>query len=534
MRKQFLYFFVCFVSSISFAQKEKELFRINNEPIMVSEFKQVYEKNLAVLEDEESKDIDKYLELYINYKLKVKEAYSLKLDTLKAYKRELEGYKNQLIAPYLQDNEYLNRLIKEAYNRTTEEVRASHVLIKFPKKRTEKDTLVFYNKIEEIRNRILSGESFEKVAKEVSEDPSAKINGGDLGYFSAFTMVYPFEDAAYKTKLNEVSKPFKTRFGYHILKVTGKRESKGEFEVAHILINKSEKGKEKADSLYKALKTGANFDKIAEKYSEDRGTASLGGKLPRFGTGKMVENFENEVRKLEKEGDYSKPFKTKYGWHIVKLLKKHPVGSFDKVKHELTKKVKKSNRAGLSKQAVLNKLKKEYKIVDNKKALNVFLNTNTHMLENQNLKEVLFSINTKKVLQKDFMNYIGHRHNHNVKTLYEKFKNFEIKEYFKNDLINKEPEYRNVLLEYKEGLLLFDLMQQKIWNRASKDTLELKELYRLNKSKYKNKKFEDVRGHVMNDYQKKLEEEWIKNLRENNKIRIRERELKKFKKIFNQ
>ena len=156
------------------------------------------------------------------------------------------------------------------------------------------------------------------------------------------------------------------------------------------------------------------------------------------------------------------------------------------------------------------------------------------MLENQNLKEVLFSINTKKVLQKDFMNYIGHRHNHNVKTLYEKFKNFEIKEYFKNDLINKEPEYRNVLLEYKEGLLLFDLMQQKIWNRASKDTIELKELYRLNKSKYKNKKFEDVRGHVMNDYQKKLEEEWIKNLRENNKIRIRERELKKFKKIFNQ
>ncbi|WP_299158869.1 peptidylprolyl isomerase [uncultured Tenacibaculum sp.] len=534
MRKQFLYFFVCFVSSISFAQKEKELFRINNEPVMVSEFKQVYEKNLAVLEDDESKDIDKYLELYINYKLKVKEAYGLKLDTLKAYKRELEGYKKQLIAPYLQDNEYLNRLIKEAYHRTTKEVRASHILIKFPKKRKEKDTLVFYKRIEEVRKRILSGESFEKVAKEASEDPSAKINGGDLGCFSAFTMVYPFEDAAYKTKLNEVSKPFKTRFGYHILKVTGKRESKGEFEVAHILINKTERGKEKVDSLYKALKTGANFNKIAEKYSEDRGTASLGGKLPRFGTGKMVESFENVVRKLEKEGDYSKPFKTKYGWHIVKLLKKYPVGSFDDIKNELTKKVKKSNRAGLSKQAVLNKLKKEYKIVEYKKALNVFLNTNTHMLENQKLKEVLFSINNKKVLQKDFMNYIGHKHNHDVKTLYEKFKNIQIIEYFKNDLINKEPEYRNVLLEYKEGLLLFDLMQRKIWNRASKDTLELKELYRLNKSKYKNKKFEEVRGHVMNDYQKKLEKEWVKNLRENNKIRIRERELKKFKKTFNQ
>lgn len=534
MNKQFLYFFVFFISSISFAQKEKELFRINNEPVMVSEFKQVYEKNLAVLEDDESKDIDKYLELFINYKLKVKEAYSLKLDTLKAYKRELEVYKKQLIAPYLQDNEYLNKLIKEAYSRTKTEVRASHILVKFPKKRPDKDTLIFYEKIKEIRKRIVSGESFEKVAKEVSEDPSAKINGGDLGYFSVFTMVYPFEDAAYKTKLDEVSKPFKTRFGYHILKVTGKRESKGEFEVAHILINNSEKSKEKITSFYTQLKAGTSFEKIAKEHSEDKGTASLGGKLPKFGTGKMVENFENEVRKLNYEGSYSKPFKTKYGWHIVKLLKNYPVGSFDEVKNELTRKLKKSNRAGLSKQAVLNKLKKEYKVKENPKALNVFMNTNTHVLETQKLQDVLFSIDDKKVSQKDFMNFIGHRHSHNVKDLYEKFKNIEIIEYFKNDLVNKEPAYRNVLLEYKEGLLLFDLMQKKIWNRASKDTLELKKLYSLNKSKYKNKKFEEVRGYLMNDYQKKLEKEWVKDLRDNNKVIVKERELKKFKKTFNQ
>ena len=191
MREQFLCFLVFFTITYSFAQKDKELFRINNSPVMVSEFKQVYEKNLALIFDEESKDIDNYLELFINYKLKVKEAYDIELDTLKNYKRELAGYKKQLIAPYLQDKEYLNKLIKEAYKRTKTEVKASHILIKFPEKGIVVDTLFFYKRINDIRDRVLNGESFEKVAKEVSEDPSAKFNGGNLGYFSAFSMVLP-------------------------------------------------------------------------------------------------------------------------------------------------------------------------------------------------------------------------------------------------------------------------------------------------------------------------------------------------------
>ena len=185
MRKSLLCFSIFLISTYAFAQKDKELFRVNESPVMVSEFKQVYEKNLEFILDEESKSIDNYLELFINYKLKVNEAYVLKLDTLKSYKREFEGYKNQLVAPYLQDNEYLNKLVKEAYNRKKTEVRASHILIKFHKKGIEVDSLILYNRINEIRNRVLAGESFEKVAKEVSEDPSAIVDGGDLCYFSA-------------------------------------------------------------------------------------------------------------------------------------------------------------------------------------------------------------------------------------------------------------------------------------------------------------------------------------------------------------
>ena len=533
MHKNLLYLLAFFITTYSFSQKDRELFRINNSPVMVSEFKQVYEKNLGLILDEESKSVDNYLELFINYKLKVKEAYGLKLDTLKNYKRELEGYKNQLIAPYLQDKEFLNKLVKEAYNRKKEEVKASHILIKTPKKSIEVDTLSLYKKINDIRNRILEGESFEKVAKEVSEDPSAVVNGGNLGYFSAFTMVYPFEDAAYNTNLNEVSKPFKTRFGYHILKVTGKRESKGEFEVAHILIKNSIKSKSKIDSLYRIIQVGTSFEEVAKNNSEDIGTAFLGGKLPKFGTGKMVEIFENNVRGLNRVGDYSKPFKTKYGWHIVKLLKKYPLGSFDEIKNELIQKLKKTNRAGLSKQAILNRLMANYKIKESKKALSVFLRHEVNQLKDKKLNEVLLSINNKKILQKSFYNYIEYNHSLPIKKLYQNFKNNQIITYFKNDLVNTKPEYKNTLLEYKEGLLLFELMQKKIWNKASKDTLGLKKFYALNKLKY-NKELNKVRGQVINDYQKKIEENWIKELREKNKIKIKERELKRFKKIYNQ
>ncbi len=529
MRKQFLYFFVFLMTNYSFAQKDKELFRINNSPVMVSEFKQVYEKNLALIIEEESKDIDNYLELFINYKLKVNEAYNLKLDTLESYKRELKGYENQLIAPYLQDKEYLNELIKEAYKRKKTDVKASHILIRFPGKGIEIDTLFLYQRINDIRNRIVGGESFEKVAKEVSEDPSAKINGGDLGYFSVFKMVYQFEDAAYNTRLNEVSKPFKTKYGYHILKLTGKRESKGEFEVAHVLVKSSVK----IDSLYEIVQSGSSFEEVAKKYSEDKGTAFLGGKLPKFGTGSMVKSFENNVRAIKKVGEYTKPFKTKYGWHIVKLLKKYPLGSFEEAKGVLTQNIKKSNRAGLSKQAVINRLKGDYKINENKEALAVFLTSEIGQLKKQNLNEVLFSINKKKIFQKTFFKFIAQQRSQSIKDLYNNFKNGKIIAYFKNDLINTTPEYRNTLLEYKEGLLLFDLMQEKIWNKSSKDTFGLKEFYTSNKVKYKNQKLDDIKGLVINDYQKQLEENWIKELRRKNKIRIKERELKKLKKTYN-
>lgn len=536
MNKQLIFLSILFVSLISYAQKDKELFRINDKLVKVSEFEDVYKKNLALVEDEESKKIDNYLKLYINYKLKVFEAYNLKLDTLKSYKRELEGYKEQLVAPYLQDNTYIDKLVKEAYNRKKVDVKASHILIKIPKtKNTESDTLSYYNKIIKARERILKGELFEKVAKEVSEDPSVKNNGGNLGYFTVFRMVYPFEDVVYKTKVGEVSKPLKTRYGYHIIKVNDKRTSKGVFEAAHILVrDKDEKGKSKINFAYQKLKSGNDFNNVVKEFSEDLGTVNLGGKLPKFGTGSMVEPFETATRNLQNIGDYSKPFKTKFGWHIVKLLKKYPIGTFEEEKATLVKKVKNSNRAALSKQSVINKLKKEYKIIENEKSFNVFLNSDIQDLNDEKLESVLFSIESKQIYQKEFFKFIKYKRNESVKSMYEQFKNNKIVAYFKEDLVHKEPDYKRTLQEYKEGLLLFDLMQKKIWNKSAKNTAGLENFYSKNKEKYNNKEFAKIKGTVMNDYQKQLEKELINSLKKKYTIVIKERTLKRLKKKYNQ
>ena len=531
--KKLLFILAVFCTILStFSQRDQELFRINDTPVLVSEFKQVYEKNLSLVEDEKGNDLDDYLELFINYKLKVKEAYSLQLDTVKGYQEELEMYKNQLIIPYLYDKETLDELVMEAYNRTKTEIKASHILVKYPSDGIAVDTSFLKSKIDRYRSRILQGEDFAKVAREVSEDPSAKVNGGDLGYFSAFQMIYPFENVAYKTKIGEISEPFQTKFGLHIIKVTGSRLSKGKFEVAHILVTNSAKGKSKIEEIYQLLESGASFEKLANEHSDDLGSASNGGKLPRFGTGEMVEKFENEVLKLEKIGDYSKPFRTKYGWHIVKLLKNYPIASFEEMKEELTTRIKNSSRAKALSVGSIEKIKKNYKIKEYPQAFNIFKEA-TEVEKNGKLDKRVLSINGKEWLQKDLVMFAASKNQQVDQKLFKEFVNNKVINYFKEDLANKNSEYKNILQEYKEGLLLFDLMETKIWNKASTDEVGLNQFYSTHKNKY-GKELDEIRGQVMSDYQDELEKEWIKDLREKNTIKVKEKVLRKLKKTYNQ
>ncbi len=524
-----------------FSQNEKTLVTINKEKTTIADFKRIYEKNLDAIDSEEAKDITNNLTLYINYKLKVEEAYTLRFDTLPSYKKEIASYKDQLAAPYLQDTTFITELVKEVYFRTKNEVKAKHILIRTLKDATPQDTLISFNKITTIRNRIINGADFEKVALETSEDTSAQGNAekgvegnkGNLGYFSAFNMVAPFEDAAYKTKVGEVSMPFRSKFGYHILKVDNFRAAKGEIEVAHILISNSTKSsKAKINEVYKRLENKETFAKLANAYSDDSGSKAKGGKLNKFGTGRMVKPFEITAFSLENEGDFSKPFKTRFGWHIVKLLKKHPIRSFAEMKQELTAKIKRSSRMQMSENAVINKLKKQYSITEDEESKNILNRKDIRTISKDSLQNNILSINDSNIKQETFVEYLKNRRNKPTYVLFEMFKNQEILAYYKKNLVNTEPEYANVLKEYEDGLLLFELMQQKIWNKSSKDTLGLKTYFSNNKEKYGTKELKNIKGEVMNDYQNFLEKDWIADLRKKSSIKVSKRQLKKLIKFY--
>ena len=541
MKKRVLSICILLTTMGVFSQNEKTLVTINKEKTTVADFKRIYEKNLDAIDSEEAKDVTKNLELYINYILKVKEAYQIKLDTLPSYKREIASYKNQLSAPYLQDTTFITALVKEVYFRTKNEVKAKHILIRTSKDAIPKDTLIAYNKIVKIRNRIINGEDFEKVAAETSEDKSAqddlktgrKGNNGNLGYFNAFKMVSSFEDAAYTTKVGEVSMPFKSQFGYHILKVDDFRVAKGELEVAHILIaDTTSIGKDKIDQIYGKLQEKEVFDVLAKEYSDDKGSKANGGKLNKFGTGRMVKSFEDAAYSIENVGDFSKPFRSRFGWHIVKLLKKHPIKSFAELKNELRGKIKRSSRMQMSETAVINKLKATYSIVDNEEAKKILERNNIRAMQADSLQNTLFSINDKKITQETFVKYIRNRRHIPVYVLFDMFKNQEILNYYKENLVYTEPEYAYTLKEYEDGLLLFELMQQKIWNKSSKDTLGLKTYYANNKEKYNSKELKNIKGEVMNDYQTFLEKNWISDLRKNNKIKVSNKQLKRLIKFY--
>jgi peptidyl-prolyl cis-trans isomerase SurA len=536
MRKIVLLLSISLSISVFSQDEDKTLMTIDGEKISVSEFKRVYEKNLDLIDSQDAKDITKNLELFISFKLKVREAYEMQLDTLPSYKKEIETYKDELSLPYLQDTTFIDQLVKDAYFRTKYEVNAKHILIRTSRFDSPKDTLETYTKILKLRERIINGEEFEDIANEYSQEPSAqsdpktgkKGNGGNLGYFSAFKMVYPFEVAAYSTKIGEISMPFKTSYGYHIVQVTDIRKSKGEIEVANIFIkDTSENGKVKIDSVYTKLQNNEKFEDLVQRYSDHLSSKKKGGKLDKFGSGEMIKPFSDAAFALENINDYSKPLQTKFGWHIVKLLKKYPIASFEELKKDLKKKVMNSARMQMSTKAVLDQLKKEYVIIEHVDAKKILDRKDIRRIPLDSLQSSIISINNKNISQEEFINYIKNNIDLPVFRLFEKFKEKQIIDYYKENLIHTKPEYVSILKEYEEGLLLFELMQEKIWKKSSIDSLELKKYFNTNSAIYDKDDLKNNRGQVINDYQNFLENNWLADLRKKYKVQVNKRELNK-------
>ncbi|AEE20404.1 peptidylprolyl isomerase [Dokdonia sp. 4H-3-7-5] len=508
-----LFLLLIFLCGFSFAHAQKDiLLTINNEVIDSEEFTRVYEKNSELIKEDESNAPEDYLKLFIDYKLKVQEAYRLGLNNKKSYQDELSAYRAQLAKNYLNDVKVTEELVKEAYDRTVNELNARHILVRVSPDASPSDTLVAYRNITQARERIINGENFEKVARAISEDPSAKKNGGNLGWFKAFKMVYPFENAAYNTAINEVSKPFRTSFGYHIVQPIAARKSKGKVQVAHIMVALNQNDstiipEERINEVSKLLSQGASFETVALNYSDDRASYKKGGKLEEFEQGQLSSAaFEKTAFSLENIGAISQPFKTEFGWHIIKLLSKTPVPTYLDARVALTNKVTRDARAQVISNKLDSKLRNRYNVALNE-GLQSYLESlfpekysETKIVLNNEpaLSNVAFTLGKKKATYtyKMVADYLLAKYPRNkfrsrsqfVEEGIQSFVSVVLKNYHLEHLEEEDQDFADILKEYKEGLLLFDLLETNIWKKAQQDSIGLQEFFLRNKEDYRSVK----------------------------------------------
>ncbi len=513
--------FALVVNTIAFAQsvKKEVLFTIDDKPYYTDEFSRVYSKNLDLVKDESQKELNQYLDLFVGYKLKINKANKLGLQNNVKYINELKSYRTQLSKNYTSDAKVTKDLIEEGYNRSLKEIRASHILITVDENATPEDTLKAYHKVLDIRKKALAGEKFEDLAVANSQDSSAKENKGDLGYFSAFRMIYAFENAAYKTKVGTISMPVRTRFGYHLIKVVDARDNRGEVTVAHIMIMKpktdtpeeNQKAKSTIQDIYAKLKQGENFESLANQFSQDKNSAPKGGALPRFASGQLSsEEFENVAFGLTIPNTYSEPFESQFGWHIVKLIEKHPVKKLEEMEKELDDKIRKDDRSRLITKSVTAKLYKKYAVKRDDKLYNTIKGLVTDKYYTSewalpaDLKQyngVLISIGDKTLRGPAFLTELDAKQKANLKIkpigklvdfVYEKFVDAQLNAYYNENLEAEFPDFANVMDEYRDGLLLFDLMEKEIWNKAKQDSIGLGNFFKANQAKYQWKNRVDV------------------------------------------
>jgi peptidyl-prolyl cis-trans isomerase SurA len=509
MRKLVLTCLTAGICSVpSFAQT---LFTYGPHSVSKDDFLRVYKKNsIGKAPDLSDTALKSYLDLYALFRMKVAEADRQRLDTVASIDHELDNYRKQLAKNYLTDEQVTNKLIREAYDRMKEDVRVAHILISSP---PGSDTLIAYRKIDSIYHVIESKKAdFETMAKQYSEDKGSKDNGGDVGYFSALQTVYPFENMAYGAQVGKVSRPFRTQFGYHIIKVLDRRPDRGQVKVAQILIatpkSKGEEGvaaaRRRADSVEMMLKQGHPFYELVKQYSDDQYSVNDSGIMKPFGAGKMVMSFENAAFALKRPGDVSEPVKTEYGFHIIKLIERYPLAPYDTLFPQLKHKVENDSRAQTARDHFFNKIKekngfKEYpenvKEISDKLIAIPDTGAEAKMVKAERynyMTKPVFTLAGKNYLQNDFVKYletlthgrINGPKNAVVRDAYSLYVNNVVNDFEEHKLVQENPEFRSLMEEYRDGIMLFELMDRNVWSKASHDTVGLRAFYDQHKNKY--------------------------------------------------
>lgn len=483
------------------------LFTFGNTDVSKDEFLKVYNKNANNQKVDYSKNaISEYIDLYALFRMKVKEAEAMRLDTLSNIQNELSNYKQQLAKSYLSDKEVNEQLTKEAYARLSEEIDVDHILIFAA---PNADSTSQKAKIDSIYQQLVAKKAtFEDMARKFSEDRGTQANGGKMGFITALQTVYPFEIASYNTPVGSISKPFRTQYGYHIVKVNNRRKSSGEVQVQQILLKapKSQadidKNKATVAIIKEALKKGTSFDDLVQQYSEDRYSKNNKGILDAFKPGTHVSKFEDVAFAMKNVGDVSEYVETEFGWHILKLIKKTPLQSYDAIKSALSKQVELDDRSNAAKSVYEQKVKVKYQFKENPAAMNAIIaaiQSNKEIASDfkpdafKDLSATLFELKGKSYTQQDFVKYaseltrgkiLGNTPDVVVKDLYNMYQQKILTDMQIEELYTSNMEYRSLLNEYKDGTLLFDITEKNVWLKADKDSVGLNNYFEKNRNKY--------------------------------------------------
>ncbi|HPH17300.1 MAG TPA: peptidylprolyl isomerase [Haliscomenobacter sp.] len=513
MAKNLLLLIGCFFSLLVFSQaqdKDPVLFTVDGTPVHVSEFKYIYSKTNGKNADFSRATLQEYLDLYTKFKLKVKKAKDMRLDTVQVLQEELAGYRRQLADSYLLNKQVTEKLTKELFERSQYDLDISHILFALPAEAKGADTVSTFRQAMEVRARLLKGEDFATIAKQVSADKSAATNGGNIGFVTAMfpNGFYPLESVAYRSSFDQISMPVRTSVGYHLVKVHSKRPARGEVEVAHILLRTEGADafmvKMQIDTLYAALKKGANFEELAAKSSQDTRTADKGGYVGFVTINRFEQAFEDAAFSVTKDGDYSKPFQTSVGWHIIKRISKKEIQPYDQMRGQLEARIKRDARFEMARKAMVDDIKREtgFKdypnlLVDFAATLNDTFFTFQWRAPQQKAGNVLFTMAKKAYTLGDFYQFVENATRQRmrmsgetsldaaVQSLYEEYVNESCLRYEEQRLDQKYPEFKALLREYEEGILLFEATRINVWDKASLDTVGLKNYFKTLKGKYR-------------------------------------------------
>jgi len=502
---------IIFTYGFCFAQKpdEKTIMTVAGRKVEAGEFIRMYNKSI---DPSYKSDLDTYIEQFTAFKLKVADAIEHGYDTTEAFRDELNGYRNQLAQSYLTDPDIKENLLRKAYQRSLSEVNASHILVGCAPDALPEDTLKAFKKANDIRERIIKGEVFEQVAKATSDDRSVLTNSGNLGYFTVFQMITPFEEAAYTLKPGTVSLPVRTPYGYHIIKVSDRRPSLGKIRIAHIMkaappgsdeqtVLKAEK---EINNIYSRLRNGESFRKLAADFSDHKESAANGGEMNWFGTGEIISDFSEAAFAIKDTGEYTKPVRSVYGFHIIKLLDRKAPGSFEESKQFLENKLNQSNLISLGKKSFIDKLKKEYNFRINPAVHSWFIN-NTDTLIIRGISKYdrnkipagnIYSYANKHLSAREFADYLekrGHRvvtenPGYYIDASIESILADDIMKHENSVLEQKYPDFRYLMNEFHDGILLFDISSKNVWDKVQEDSAGLHDYYSRNKNNYLSKK----------------------------------------------